>query len=93
MRVPPQLRAQSPTAGRGLVHRASDKRVPEPEAPGHVGLTGEIELQKVVDRVHRLGLGCAGRGCGQLGLEWIARHRSSFQHTACAVREERELLV
>src|SRR5207248_5575585 len=30
---------------------------------------------------------------GQLGLEWIARHRSSFQHTACAVRKERELLV
>ena len=87
------VRPQPPTTGRGLVHRAPDKRVPEPEAPGHIGLTDEIELQQLVDRVHRVRFRRVCPRRRQLGLERVTGHRSSFQHTACAVREERELLV
>ena len=58
----------------------------EAEAAGHVGVADEIELQKLVDCVHRLSLGRIGCRGGQLGLEWIARNRRSSQHAACAVR-------
>ena len=65
----------------------------EAEAPGHVGVAHEIELQKLVDCVHRRSLGRIGCRGGQLGLEGIAGHRRSFQHAACAVRQKRELFV
>ena len=58
----------------------------EAEAPGYVGVTDEIELQELVDCVHRLSLRRVGCRGGQLRLEWIARNRRSSQHAACAVR-------
>ncbi len=51
------VRAEAPAAGRGLVDRAAHERVPEAEAPGHVGGADEIELQQLVDCVHHAGLG------------------------------------
>ena len=60
----------------------------EPEAPRDVGDADEVELQELVDGVHRRSLGHVRRGGGQLGLERIARHRGSFEHQA-AVSDSR----
>ncbi len=79
----PLVGPKPPAAGGGLVDRAPDERVPEAEASRHVGGANEIELQELVDRVHRRRLGRRGRGRRQLGLERIARHRRSFEHEAC----------
>ena len=53
----PLVGAQPPAAGRGLVDRAPNERMPEAEAPRHVGGANEIEPQELVDRVHRRRLG------------------------------------
>ena len=41
----PLVRVESPTRGRRLVDRAADERMPEAEAPRHVGGSNEVELQ------------------------------------------------
>ena len=84
--------AQSPAAGRRLVDRATNERMPKTEASGHVGCANQIEFQQLVDRLHHGGLRHLGRGRGQLRLERIACHRRSFQHETFGVRQERELL-
>ncbi len=89
----PLVGPEPPAAGSGLVHRAPDERVSEAEASRHVGGANEIELQELVDCVHRRRLRGRGRGGRQFGLEWIARHRRSFEHEASAVRQQRELLA
>ena len=65
----------------------------EAKAAGHVGGANEIELQELVDGVHRRRLRHGGRGRRQFGLEWIARHRRSFEHEASAVGQQRELFA
>ena len=49
----PLVRTRPPAAGRRLVDRTPDERMPEAEAPRHVGLANEIQSQQLVDRVHR----------------------------------------
>ena len=82
----PLVGPKPPAASGRLVHSAPDKRVSEAEASGHVGGANQIELQELVDRVHRRRLRCGGRGGRQLGLERIARHRRSFEHESSPVR-------
>ena len=82
----PLVRPEPPAASGRLVDGAPDERVAETEAPGHVGGTDEIELQELVDRMHPRRLRCGGGRGRQLWLEWIARHRSSFEHEACRRR-------
>jgi hypothetical protein len=89
----PLVGRKPPAAGGGFVHSAPDERVSEAEASGHVGRANEIELQEFVDCVHRRCLRAGGRGGRQLGLEWIARHRRSFEDEASAVGQQRELFV
>lgn len=84
---------QPPAAPGGLVDGPSDQGMPEAEPPRHVGLADEIEHQELVDGVHRRVLGCPGRGRRQLGLEGITRHRRSFEHQACALREQGQLFA
>ena len=76
------MRPKPPAASGRLVDRAPDERVAEPEASWYVGGTDEVKPQELVDRVHPRRLGCAGGRGGQLWLEWIARHRSPFEHEA-----------
>jgi hypothetical protein len=85
--------SQSPPVGRGLVDRAADERVPEAEASGHLGGAKEIELQELVDGVHRRRLGRSGRRRRELELEWIARDCRAFEHTASAVRQLGQLFA
>src|SRR5256885_15741205 len=67
--------------------------MPEAEAARHVGDPDEIELQELVDCVHRLNLGHRG-SCGrELGLEWIARHCRSVQDTARTFGQQGQLLA
>ena len=66
--------------------------MPEAKAPRHIGCANEIELQEFVDRVHRRGLGRGRRRRCELRLERVAGDRRSFEHDACSVREQRELL-
>ena len=49
----PLVGAEPPAAGGRLVDRAPDERMPEAEAPRHVGGADEVELQELVDGVHR----------------------------------------
>ena len=83
--------AQPPAGRRGVVDRAANERMPETEAPGHVGRAQEIEPQQLVDRRHTVRLGKSGRGRGQLGLEGVAGHSRSFQHEAFRAGQQREL--
>ena len=84
----PLVGAEPPPAGGGLVDRAPDERMPEAEAPRHVGVPDEIEPKELVDCVHRLTLGRRG-SCGrQLGLERIPCHCRSLQDTAPAVGQQ-----
>ena len=89
----PLVGPEPPAARGGLVDSAPDERVSEAEASGHVGRANEIELQELVDCVHRRRLRGGGRGGRQFGLEWIARHRRSLEHEASAVRQQRELFA
>jgi hypothetical protein len=84
--------AEPPGARGRLVDGAPDERMPEPEASWHVRSPHEIEPEKLVDRVHGLGLGRRGRGCGQLGLEGIAGDRRPFEDEPGRAREKRQLL-
>ena len=86
------VRAQSPTAGRRLVDRPSNERVPEAEAAGHLGLANEVEPQQLVEGLERRRLGDRRGGGRKLGLERVAGHRCPLQRKACAVRQESELL-
>ncbi len=72
----PLVSAQSPAAGRRLVDGPSNERVPEAKAAGHLGLTNEVELQQLVQRLERRSLGHRRGGRRKLGLERVARHRS-----------------
>jgi hypothetical protein len=83
---------QAPASRGGLVDRQPHERMPEPESPRHLRLPDEIELQELVDGVHRRRLGRRSRHGSQLGLERIARHRCAFEHQARRPREHRELL-
>ena len=75
----PLVGAQLPRARSGLVDGAPDEWVAEPEAPRHVGRADEIDVQELVDRVHRRGLGDGGCGSRQVQLEGIAGHRRSLE--------------
>ena len=86
------VRAQSPTAGRRLVDRPSNERMPEAKAARHLGLANEVELQQLVQRLERRRLGSRRGGRGELGLERVAGYRCPLQHEACTVRQESELL-
>ena len=88
----PLVRSQPPACRGGLVDRTSHQRVPEAEPPRHIRLADEIELQELVDGVHRRVLGRPRRGRGQLGLERVARHRRAFEHRARRLGQQRELL-
>ncbi len=79
----PLVGPEPPAARGGLVDSTPDERMAEAEASGHVGRSNEIDVQELVEGVHRLGLGYADCGCRQFGLEWIACHRRSFEHEAC----------
>jgi hypothetical protein len=68
-----------------LVDSAPDERVPETEAAGDVGGANEVELQELVEGLDRSLLGGGRCGRRQLGLEWIARHRCSFEYETSAV--------
>jgi hypothetical protein len=65
--------------------------VAEPEAPGYVGGTDEVEPEELVDCMHPRRLRCGGGRGRQLRLEWIARHRGSFEHEASDVGQQCEL--
>ncbi len=84
--------AQPPAAPGGLVDPPSDQGVPEAKPPWHVRLADEIELQELVDGVHRRLLGRGRRGRGQLGLEGVTRHRGAIQHQARRLGQQCELL-
>ena len=86
------VRAQSPAAGRRLVDRPSNERMPEAKAARHLGLANEVELQQLVQGLERRRLGGRRGGRGQLGLERVAGYRCPLEHQPCAVREESELL-
>jgi len=59
--------------------------VAESEAPWYVGGTDEVKPQELVDGIHPRRLSCRGGRGGQLWLEWITRHRGSFEHEAPGV--------
>jgi hypothetical protein len=86
------VRPKPPAATGRLVDSTPDERVAETEAPGHVGGTDEVKRQELVDCQHARRLRCGGGRGRQLWLEWIARHRSSFEHEAPDVRQQCELL-
>src|SRR5918996_2124357 len=86
------VRAQSPTAGRRLIDRPSNERMPEAKAARYLGLANEVELQQLVQGLECRRLGGRRGGGGQLGLERIAGYRCPLQHEACTVRQESELL-
>ena len=66
--------------------------MPEPEAPGNVGLADEIQAQQLVERVDRCRLvGSGGRG-RQLGIEGVSRDGGALEDEACLLGEQRELL-
>ena len=88
----PIVSAQSPAAGRRLVDRPPDERMPEAKAARHLGLPNEVELQQLVQGLERRRLGGRRGGRGQLGFERVAGYRRPLQHAPCAVREKRELL-
>ena len=88
----PLVRAQSPAAGRRLVDRPPDERMPEAKAARHLGLPNEVELQQLVQGLERRRLGGRRGGGGQLGFERVAGYRCPLKHGPCAVREKRELL-
>ena len=88
----PLVRAESPACGRRLVDRAPHERVPEAEAPRHVGLTHEAELQELVEGLDRAGLGRRGGGRCELRLERVTRDRCSLQHQTRTLRQQPELL-
>jgi hypothetical protein len=56
--------------------------MPKAEPPRDVGLTDEIEHQELVHCVHRGVVRRPRRGRRQLRVEWVARHRRSFEHQA-----------
>jgi hypothetical protein len=85
------VRPKPPAASGRLVDGAPDERVAETEAPGYVGGTDEVKPQELVDRMHPRRLRCGGGRGRQLWLEWIARHRSSFEHEASDVGQQCEL--
>jgi hypothetical protein len=87
----PLVRPQPPAASRRLIDSAADERVSEAETSGYVGGTDEIKLQELVDCMHGRRLGCGGGGRRQFWLEWIARHRGSFEDAAAAVGQQSEL--
>jgi hypothetical protein len=58
------VRAEPPAAGRGLVDRAPHERMPEAEAPRHVGLAHEVEAEQLVQRVQCARLVLQGGGGG-----------------------------
>ena len=88
----PLVRAQSPAAGRRLVDRPADERMPEAKAARHLGLSNEVELQQLVQRLERRRLGGRRGGGGKLGFERVAGYRRPLKHEPCAVREKCELL-
>jgi hypothetical protein len=89
----PSVGTQPPASGGRLVGRTPHKGVPEAEAAGHVGVPDEIEVQELVDCVHRLGFGRRSSGRRQLGIEWIARHRRALQETTSAVGQQSQLFA
>ena len=66
--------------------------MPEPEAPGNVGLADEIQAQQLVERVDRCRLGGSGGRCRQLGIEGISRDGGAFEDEPCLLGEQSELL-
>ena len=88
----PLVRAQSPAAGRRLVDRPPDERMPEAKAARHLGLPNEVELQQLVQGLEHRRLGGRCGGGSQLRLERVAGYRCPLQHAPCAVREQSELL-
>jgi hypothetical protein len=89
----PLVRIKPPAASSGVIDSAPDERVSEAEASGHLRGANQIELQEFVKGRHCCSLGCGGRSSRQLGLEWIARDRCSFEHEAPAVRHQREFFA
>ena len=87
------VRAQPPAARNRLVHGPADERMPEAKAPRNVGVSNEAESKQFVERLHRRRLARLRGGCGQLGLERLARDRGSLEHEARVIREQRELLA
>ena len=67
------VRAETPAAGRRLVHRSTDQRVTETESARDLGLTDEIATQQLVERLDHVCLVDPGRGRDELRLERIAR--------------------
>ena len=84
-----RVRAEQPAAGRALVDRAADERVPEAEAPRDVGGADEADVEQLVERVHRGRLLDAGRGDGDVGLERVAGDGRAAQHAAAAASGSR----
>ena len=89
------LRSCAPSrqrAGRGLVDGTAHERMPEAEAPRHVGRADEVETQQLVERIERRGV-ARGRGRRrELGLERVAGHGRALEHAAARRRQQRELL-
>ena len=83
------VRAQSPTAGRRLVERPSNERMPEAKAARHLGLTNEVELQQFVQSLERRRLGSRRGGRGELGLERVAGYRRPLHHEASSPTGDR----
>jgi hypothetical protein len=86
------VRAQTPAAGRRLVYRSSNQRVPEAEASGHLGLANEVDPQQLVQSLEHRRLGDRSGSGRKLGLERVSGYGCPLQHQACAVRQENELL-
>jgi hypothetical protein len=66
--------------------------VPKAKAARHLAFPNEVDLQQLIQRLERCGLGHRRGGRRKLGLERIAGDRSSLQHATCGVRQQSELL-
>jgi hypothetical protein len=85
------VRPEPPAASGRFVNSTPDERMAETEPSWYLGGPDEVKPQELVDGMHPR---CLSRGGGrgrQLWLEWIACHRSSFEHEASDVGEQCEL--
>ena len=86
------VRAQPRAAGHRLVDRVADERVPEPEAPGNVGLADEIQAEQVVEGLDGGRAVLSGSRGRELRVERVSRDGGALEDEPCGLGEQSELL-
>jgi len=86
-----RVRTGAPAAGGKLVDRRADDRMAEGVLAGRVGRVDELEAQKLVDQLKRVGVADIGGAGRQQALKRIAGHRRPLQEDARRRRQRRQL--